>query len=306
MADTRSVVVTGASRGLGLATAGYLYRAGWTVVAAMRAPEPGLERLRAISGAGEDDPRLIGVCLDLDEPGSIAAAGRVIEDRVGTPDGVVHNAGVAGVGCLEEMPMSAWEQICSTNFFGPVRLTKELLPSMRNAGRGRFVMVSSQGAIRGMPAIGAYSAAKGALERWAESLAQEIAPFGLGVSVLVAGTFKTDILELTTTYADRDGPYAEHHAGLERFGRRFLRFAAPPERFAPAVAAALDDRRPFSRRTVGVDARLLMLGSRLMPTGLLQRVTCRAIGIPGAGSLRGDPLQTASVTPATKEEEACD
>ena len=61
---------------------------------------------------------------------------------------------------------------------------------MRNAGRGRIIMVSSEGAIRGMPAIGAYSAAKGALERWAESLAQEISPFGLGVSVLVAGTFQ--------------------------------------------------------------------------------------------------------------------
>ena len=79
--------------------------------------------------------------------------------------------------------MSVWEQIFTTNFFGPVQLTKRLLPGMRNAGRGRIIMVSSEGAIRGMPAIGAYSAAKGAIERWAEALSQEVAPFGLGVSV---------------------------------------------------------------------------------------------------------------------------
>ncbi len=176
---------------------------------------------------------------------------------------------------------------------------------MRSAGRGRIIMVSSQGAIRGMPAIGAYSAAKGALERWAESLSQEIAPFGLGVSVLVAGTFKTDILELTRTYADLDGAYAPHHAALESFGARFLRFAAPPARFAPAVAGALDDRRPFSRRTVGVDARLLMLGNRLLPTRLLQSITCRAIGIPAAGTLRPPPPPTASSLTDANERETC-
>ena len=305
MADGRSVVVTGASRGLGLATAAHLHDSGWTVLAAMRTPEQGLERLRAMTGADKDDPRLIGVALDLDDPGSIASAGQVIQKAVGAPDGLVHNAGIAGVGCLEEMPMSVWEQIFSTNFFGPVRLTRELLPAMRSAGRGRIIMVSSQGAIRGMPAIGAYSAAKGALERWAESLSQEIAPFGLGVSVLVAGTFKTDILELTRTYADLDGPYAQHHAALESFGARFLRFAAPPERFAPAVGEALDDRRPFSRQTVGVDARLLMLGNRLLPTRLLQRITCRAIGIPAAGSLRSPPPPTASSITDANEREAC-
>jgi len=173
---------------------------------------------------------------------------------------------------------------------------------MRRAGRGRIIVISSQGAISGMPAIGAYSAAKGGLERWAESLSQEIAPFGLGVSVLVAGTFKTDILELTTTYADRLGPYARHHAGLEAFGARFLRFASPPERFGPGVAKALNSTRPFSRTAVGLDSRLLMVGSRLMPTRLLQRITCRAIGIPAAGSLQGHALQQANVTDVNERE----
>ncbi len=304
MDSGRSVVVTGASRGLGLATAAYLHREGWTVVAAMRSPEEGMKRLRALTGSDEDDPRLVGVRLDLDDSDSIKTASESILDLVGAPYGLVHNAGIAGVGSLEEMPVSVWEQIFSTNFFGPMKLTKRLLPSMRKSGGGRIVMISSAGAIRGMPAIGAYSAAKGALERWAESLSQEVAPFGVGVSVLVAGTFRTDILELTTTYADYEGPYGQHHANLEKFGDRFLRFASSPERFGPAVARALEDRRPFARRAIGPDARLLMIGSRLLPTNVLQRITCRAIGIPAAGSLRGHPLQTtASVSTRTNQGE---
>ena len=76
---------------------------------------------------------------------------------------------------------------------------------MRAAGRGRIVVVTSQGGIRGMATISAYAAAKAAVERWAESLAGEIAPFGLGVTVLVPGTFSTDILELTQNHTDPRG-----------------------------------------------------------------------------------------------------
>ena len=295
MADGRSVVITGASRGLGLATAAHLHGAGWTVVAAARSPADALERLRSLTGSSAGDPRLVPVRLDLDDQASIDAAAQTIVEAVGAPDGLVHNAGLAGVGCLEELPTATWEQMFSTNFFGPVRLTRALLPEMRAAGAGRIVMVSSMGAVRGMPGIGAYSASKGALERWAESLSYEVSPFGLGVTVLVAGSFKTDILELTQTYADRDGPYAALHHGLETSGRRFLRFAQAPERFAPAVARALEERRPFARHGVGLDSRLLLLGSRVLPGGLLQRATTRAVGIPRPNTLRRDPRRLTRV-----------
>jgi NAD(P)-dependent dehydrogenase (short-subunit alcohol dehydrogenase family) len=303
VAERGSVVVTGASRGLGLASAAYLYRRGWTVVGAVRSPQAALDRLRAATGAGVDDPRLIAVRLDLDDPASVIAGARTIGEAVGAPDALVHNAGVAAVGCVEEMPARVYAQIFSTNFFGPVRLTQELLPAMRAAGSGRIVVVSSQGGVRGMPAISAYSAAKGALERWAEALSLEVAPFGIGVTVLVAGTFKTDILELTQTYADPDGPYAAHHAGLDRIERWVLRAARPPERFAPALARALADRAPFTRHAVGPDARAMALGSRLLPDRLFQRVAALAMGLPKPGTLRGDPARLASVTPRPEDAE---
>src|SRR5215470_7103406 len=141
--EGRSVVITGASRGLGLASATHLYKLGWCVVAAMRSPEVGLERLRAATGASADDPRLVGVRLDLDDPASITGAAEAIE-KIGAPDALVHNAGIAAVGSVEDMPFEVWERLFRTNLFGPVRLTKELLPCMRATGRGRIVVVSSQ------------------------------------------------------------------------------------------------------------------------------------------------------------------
>lgn len=279
--EPRTVVITGASRGLGLASATHLHRQGWRVVGAMRSPETALERLRTATGAGDDDPRLLGVRLDLDDPESIDAAARTILQLIGPPDVLVHNAGITAVGCVEDMPIGVWEQIFSTNLFGAVALTRALLPSMRRAGRGRFVFLSSEGGIAGMPAIGAYSAAKGALERWAEALAYEIAPFGLGVTVLVAGMFKTDIItDQTPHHGDLGGPYAALYAEIDRRGRAMIRLAGPPERFARALARALDERAAFARHAVGWDAHLLLMASRILPPRVLRGVIRLALGLP--------------------------
>jgi NAD(P)-dependent dehydrogenase (short-subunit alcohol dehydrogenase family) len=276
----RSVVITGASRGLGLACAVHLYRRGWHVVAAMRSPQAGMERLRAATGATEDDPRLTAVALDLDDEASIVSAARAVVAAVGAPHALVHNAGVASVGCTEEMPLEAWEQVFRTNLFGPVRLTRELLPRMRAAGRGRIIILSSQGGLRGMPSTAAYSGVKAAVERWAESLSQEIASFGLGVTVLVPGAFATDILEKTHTYADMEGPYGRHHAALEASGRRMIRLARPPERFAPALERALNERTPFARHPVGPDARLMLYASSLLPIRAFQQAVRLVMRLP--------------------------
>jgi len=282
------VVITGASRGLGLATAIRFYQQGWRVVAAMRSLDTGLAALRAAAGATADDPRLIGIQLDLVDRASVDTAAKAIEAAVGAPDALVHNAGIAAAGSVEELPRDVWEQIFCTHLFGPVALTQALLPAMRAAGRGRIVMISSQGGVRGMPEIAAYSAAKGALERWAESLAGEVAPFGLGVTVLVAGTFDTDIItdNGVKDYRDFTGPYARHHATIDRRGRFAMRFAAPPDRFATRLTKAVEDKAPFARHAVGIDARMLLISNRLLPTLVLHQLTRLAMGIPRPGALR--------------------
>lgn len=294
MSALRTVVITGASRGLGLASAVHLYKQGWRVVAAMRSVGPGLDRLRGETGAPADDPFLIGVKLDLSDSSSITLAAQAIEELVGAPDALVHNAGIAAAGTFEDTPAQAWHEIFGTNLFGPVALTRALLPAMRAAGRGRIVVVSSQGAVRGMPAISAYSASKGAIERWAESLAGEIAPFGLGASVIVTGTFKTDILVQTSDYRNHNGPYAPHYAGIDKTGELVVGAASPPELFARVLAKALDDRAPFVRRTAGIDATMLVLMNRLLPGWLLYHVIRLAMRLPRAGVLRSlpDPAAT--------------
>jgi NAD(P)-dependent dehydrogenase (short-subunit alcohol dehydrogenase family) len=291
MGEPRSVVITGASRGLGLASAAHLYRNGWQVVAGMRSPEKGLQTLREATGATEGDARLIGVPLDLTDAASVAAAAKAIEVAVGAPNAVVHNAGISAAGMAEETPAELWQRMFATTVFGPVALTNALLPSMRAAGRGRIVLVSSQGGVRGMPATAAYSAAKGALERWGESLASEIAPFGLGVTILVTGTYDTEIITDagTTDCRDLTGPYARHHATMDKRGRFAMKVAArSPQRFAEGLAKALESRAPFARRPVGPDARMLLIANRILPSAGLHQMIRLMMGLPRFGALTKD------------------
>jgi NAD(P)-dependent dehydrogenase (short-subunit alcohol dehydrogenase family) len=297
MADARSVVITGASRGLGFATATRLYREGWRVVAAMRTPDRGMTLLREATGAGADDDRLIGVQLDLMDHASVVAAAKTIEETVGAPFAVVHNAGISAAGMLEETDMQLWQNMLSTSVLGPVALTKALLPSMRAAGEGRIVLVSSAAGVRGQPATAPYSAAKGALERWGESLANEIAPFGLGVTILVAGTYDTEIITDAGTTDDRDfgGPYARLHNTMNSRGRFAVSFARPAERFTDGVVKALSDTGSFRRRGVGPDASMLLAFSRILPAIGMHHMSRVVLGIPKQGSMRDGawPLTTA-------------
>jgi len=274
-----------------------LYRGGWRVVAAMRTPDRGIPLLRDATGASADDDRLIGVQLDLLDAGSIAAAAKSIEEAVGTPYALVHNAGISAAGMVEETDMALWQNMFATTVLGPVALTQALLPSMRAAGEGRIVLVSSAAGVRGQPATAPYSAAKGALERWGESMAVEIAPFGLGVTILVAGTYDTDIITDAGTTDDRifDGPYARLHNTMNSRGRAAMKLARPPERFTDGLIKALADTRSFRRRGVGPDASMLLVSSRILPAAGMHHVSRIVLGIPRQGSMRNGawPLTSA-------------
>lgn len=289
MAEPRAVVITGASRGLGFASAVRLYHEGWRVVAAMRTPERGVPLLRQATGAGVDDGRLVPVQLDLTDPASIGAAAKAIDEAVGAPYALVHNAGISAAGVVEETDMTLWQNMFSTSVLGPVALTQALLPAMRAAGQGRIVLVSSAAGVRGQPATAPYSAAKGALERWGESMACEIAPFGLGVTVLVAGTYDTEIITDAGTTDNRNfqGPYARLHNTMNTRGRFAMKLARSPERFTDGLLRALGDTKPFRRRGVGPDASMLLALNRVLPAAGMHHVSRIVLGLPRQGSMRG-------------------
>jgi NAD(P)-dependent dehydrogenase (short-subunit alcohol dehydrogenase family) len=289
MGEPRTVVITGASRGLGFASAVRLHREGWRVVAAMRTPDRGMPLLREATGAGEANDRLIGVQLDLTDTASISAAAKAIEEAVGAPYALVHNAGISAAGMVEETDMALWQKMFATHVMGPVALTQALLPSMRAAGEGRIVLVASTAGVRGQPATAPYSASKGAMERWGESMACEIAPFGLGVTVLVTGTYDTDIITDAGAIDDRnfDGPYARLHNTMNSRGRFAMRFARAPERFTDGLLKALDDQGSFRRRGVGPDASMLLASNRILPASGMHQMSRIVLGIPRQGSMRG-------------------
>jgi len=179
---------------------------------------------------------------------------------------------------------------------------------MRAAGSGRIVLVSSAAGVRGMPEAATYSAAKGALERWGEAMAGEVAPFGVGVTLLVTGTYDTEIITdagMTDT-RQLDGPYARQHTKMYNRGRAMIaRAAKSPDKFAAELVAALDDQAPFVKRAVGADARMLLIINRLLPSAGLHHLMRVLMGIPRFGALRGGaaPLtmsQRAMVFAATK------
>jgi hypothetical protein len=201
----------------------------------------------------------------------------------------VHNAGISAAGMVEETDMALWQNIFATSVLGPVALTQALLPSMRAAGQGRIVLVSSAAGVRGQPGTAPYSAAKGALERWGESMAVEIAPFGLGVTVLVAGTYDTEIITDAGTTDDRnfEGPYARLHNTMNTRGRFAVSFARPPERFTDGLVKALADTGSFRRRGVGPDASMLLVASRILPASGMHHMSRIVLGIPKQGSMRG-------------------
>lgn len=287
MVDVPTVVITGASRGLGLASAAELYRRGWRVVGAMRSVDAGLARVRESTGAASDDPRLLGVSLDLVDQQSISAAANDIIEMVGAPNALVHNAAVASAGFIEETPSSEWARLFATNLFGPAALTNALLPAMRAAGRGRIVVVSSTVAVRGMPLSSIYSATKAGVERWAESLAGEVAPFGLGVTILMAGTYSTEITgDGTPVFQNVDGPYGSMHLKMEQRGRAAVKMANPPARFARSLARTLErDRNPIAHRGAGIDAKIFRTIGRFTPTAVMHQLVRVGLAQPRFGAL---------------------
>ena len=263
----RTVLITGASRGLGRAVAERLAATGWSVWAGVR--DPAGARPAGAAGAVALDVR------DLERvPRALA---EVLERTGGRLDALVANAGIFAIGAFEDTPPELTRAIIETNFIGTVETVRAALPALR-ASRGRIVVMSSDSGLCGTPGLCAYTASKYALEGWAESLAYEVEPLGVSVSLIEPGAFRTDIWS-SAVRRRPDGPYAAFGELLERHLRAAGASAQDPERVAAAVVTALEAERPRLRYPVGGDARRAAILKRLLPDRAFMWTMRRATGL---------------------------
>lgn len=279
----KSALITGASTGIGRATALRLDRTGWRVFAGVRRDEDA-ESLRA---AGSD--RLTALMLDVTDATQIATAARRIDEELGAAglDGLVNNAGIAVPGPLEALPIDDFRRQIEVNLTAHVAVTQATLASIRRA-RGRVVFVTSIGGLIAFPMFGAYHAAKFGLEAVGDVFRQELRPWGIEVSVVEPGSIATPIWERGQRAADaflasaddeQKELYASPIAAYREVARRTGARGIPPEKVAKAIEHALSSRRPRTRYLVGADARAQARVRHLLPTRLLDRIIARATGL---------------------------
>ena len=235
----------------------------------------------ALENAGVRE-RVTILQLDMGDAESIHAAVAAILTQTGNAiDAVVHNAGVAVAGALEDLPQSEIRRVMETNFFGVLELTRALLPTFRAQNSGRIVVVSSQAGFVGQPANSIYCASKWALEGWAESIAYELDAFGIHVILVEPGPYKTQIWRSTPRLTPEGSAYLPWLRQVFRGADQHeAKTARDPMEVAITIAGALETPRPRFRYPVGFFARLDHFLRGKIPTRLIRRGTTRYLGLP--------------------------
>jgi NAD(P)-dependent dehydrogenase (short-subunit alcohol dehydrogenase family) len=283
--DKGVVLISGCSSGFGLVSAVALARDGWQVFATMRDPD----RRAALDTAAETAGVGVEVLqLDVCDPASIDRAVAEVLSRAGRLDAVVHNAGIADAGFFEDLPDEQFRRVIETNFFGTLALTRAVLPIMREQRRGRIVVVSSTSAFVAEPGLSAYASSKWAVEGWAQSLAVEVAPFGIDVALIEPGKYKTDIWDKAAIAGPAGSPYRAFVDAMEPKIRAMVeRNGRDPAEVARRIVRVLSARRPRFRNPVGPDARITWAMSHLLPFSIRRRILARATGIHAVAAAGG-------------------
>lgn len=270
-----TLLVTGASSGIGKACALLMDRLGWRVFAGVRRLEDG-ESLRS-----QASPNLIPLILDITSTSNIQQAISSIQSVVGNRGlaGLVNNAGIAVAAPLEFIPIAEFREQLEVNLISQLAVTQACIPLLRQ-GRGRIVLVSSISGLVATPFLAPYAISKFGLEAMADALRRELMPWDIAVSVVEPGRINTPIWGKSLQHAEnllkRLPPEAEFHYGkaiarnLTRAER--ARGGTSVEVVAHKIAHALTTRRPRIRYQVGMDARFGAWLSHWVPDWLLDRL----------------------------------
>ncbi|NTU78616.1 MAG: SDR family NAD(P)-dependent oxidoreductase [Chloroflexales bacterium] len=256
---TPVVLLTGASAGLGRATAELLAANGFRVFGTSRTPQP--------------DPSRPYVMLPLDvrSDESVQACIQRLLAQAGRIDVLINNAGFGLTGALEEASLDQVKGLFETNFFGAVRMVNAVLPTMRRQHGGSIVNISSIAGIAASPFLGFYSASKHALEGYSEALRHEVKAFNIRVALIEPGFFPSDFVQATQgpdrTIAEYAAPGRRASAVIDHA----VATGADPHDIARLILGVLRSRAPRLRHLVGADARLFALARRLEPEPLFEQ-----------------------------------
>jgi NAD(P)-dependent dehydrogenase (short-subunit alcohol dehydrogenase family) len=266
------VLITGVSSGIGRAVASALAVKGFEVFGTSRNPH-----------RTEPIPGVELVQLDVTDDASVTGAVSSVVQRAGRIDVLVNNAGFGVFGAAEESSITQAQQLFDTNFFGLVRLTREVLPHLRAQGSGRIINISSVLGFIPAPYGALYAASKHAVEGYSESLDHETREFGVRVSVVEPGYTNTSF---EANAADADAPigsYATVREHVQQALTEALQAGDDPAVVAQVVLKAATSRRPKLRYPAGPLARRLTLLRKFAPAGLLDK------GIRKANKLSSAP-----------------
>jgi NAD(P)-dependent dehydrogenase (short-subunit alcohol dehydrogenase family) len=271
---TRTVLVTGANSGLGLATTLEVARRGYRTVGSVRSEEKA-EVLQA--AAGDAGLKVSHVLLDVTD----AARCAEVVKEVGPLYGLVNNAGGGGTGAVEDVEDDEVRETLEAMLVAPMRLARLAVPAMRLQGKGRIINISSIYGKASTPLTGWYQAAKHGLEGVSDALRMEVARDRIAVVLVEPGAFRTNIFEAAEAdMASReDSAYQEAYARSAQLRRMAEPFMGHPAQVARVVGGALDARNPKDRYLVGLDAQAFDLAWRFTPRPILDRVTRLTTGL---------------------------
>jgi short-subunit dehydrogenase len=274
------VLITGASSGIGRSIAGVFAANGFDVFGTSRNPH-----------RTEPIPGVELIALDVTDAASVTAAVMTVAARAGRIDILVNNAGFGVIGAAEESSTTQAQDLFDTNFFGLVRLTREVLPYLRAQGSGRIVNVGSVLGFLPAPYAALYAASKHAVEGYSESLDHETRDFGVRVTVVEPGYTSTSFEANATDVDSPIGSYAPVREHVKKVLLQSVRAGDDPAVVAQVVLKAATSRTPKLRYPAGPMARRLALLKKFAPTALLDR------GIRKANQLSADPKPTRSASP---------
>lgn len=279
----RTVLITGGTDGLGKSAALLLAERGYRVFAAGRSPE---KRAQLDAIARERKLSLETVELNVCDDESVRNAVSRVLSQAGAIDVLVNNAGIGYMGTIEDLHIEDWRRQFETNVFGVLRVTQAALPSMRERKRGCILMMSSVAGLVTVPAQGAYSSSKHALEGLTNALRLEMLPFGIEVILIEPGYIATGMqqaaAELTSAYAEKfkTSPYAKLYARFAASAKNArAKSKTTPEDCARVMLRAIEAPRPKPRYGVTPLATVVKWGKRLLSDRAVDTLVCRRLGI---------------------------